>query len=126
MKPAPPVTNTLTASSLRLLDRLDETRRRFRAGNGATVRGTTYRSPHAAEAPEARRSQAYAVIRLDLDEPVAVPHVVHSTVGADHATGFQDTGGEGSIEPSAVKDSDLFARILELCDATARRADETR
>ena len=68
---------------------------------------------------ECPRSQAFPVIGLDLDESVSAPHVIDPAARADHAAGFQDTGGQRPVEARAVKDGDLFARIVELCDPTA-------
>src|SRR2546425_13148544 len=74
---------------------------------------------------ERPRPQPLAVTRLDLDGRVAVADVVHPAAGADHATRLQDARGERPIEAGPVEDGDLFARILELRDSTARRDHET-
>src|SRR5438093_6090864 len=74
---------------------------------------------------ERPRLQPLAVIRLDLDGPVAVPDVVHPATGADRAARLQDARGERPIEAGPVEDGDLFARILELRDSTARRDHQT-
>src|SRR5438093_13543656 len=79
----------------------------------------------AAREHERPRPQPLAVIRLDLDRPVAVADVVHPAAGADHATRLQDARGERPIEAGPVEDGDLFARILELRDATPGRDYET-
>src|SRR5437867_10374143 len=68
---------------------------------------------------ECPRSQALAVTRPDLDEPVGGLNVVNPTVGAKHPAGRHDARGQRAIEPFAVEDCDLLAGILELCDATA-------
>src|SRR2546425_7897238 len=78
----------------------------------------------AASEHERPRPQPLAVIRLDLDGPVASADVVHPAAGADHATRLQDARGERPIEAGPVEDGDLFAGILELRDATARRDHE--
>src|SRR2546428_11551470 len=78
----------------------------------------------AAREHERPRPQPLAVIRLDLDRPVAVADVVHPAAGADRAARLQDAPGERPIEAGPVEDGDLFARILELHDATARRDHE--
>ena len=79
----------------------------------------------AAREHERPRPQPLAVIRLDLDRPVAVPDVVHPATGADRAARLQDARGERPIEAGPVEDGDLFARILELRDSAARRDHET-
>src|SRR2546427_6674328 len=78
----------------------------------------------AASEHERPRSQPLAVIRLDLDRPVTVADGVHRAAGADPATRLQDARGERPIEAGPVEDGDLFAGILELRDATARRDHE--
>src|SRR5438552_17023534 len=80
----------------------------------------------AAREHERPRPQPLAVTRLDLDRPLAVADVVHPAAGADHATRLQDARGKRPIEAGPVEDGDLFARILELRDSTARRDHETR
>src|SRR2546427_5345290 len=79
----------------------------------------------AASEHERPRPQPLAVIRLDLDRPVAPADVIHPAARADHATRLQDARGERPIEAGPVEDGDLFARILELRDSTARRDHET-